>query len=123
MAPVTEARARTISNPDGPAVRTISKRSHIMTHHTLSSLTVAALGAVLLGCSTASSNGGATSSSPAASAVVSAATTEGWRNLIDPSMSAWRGYRAAAMPAEWTVENGVLSKVKSTNDIVTRDEY
>jgi len=95
-----------------------------MTHHTLSSLTVAALGAVLLGCSTASSNGGATtSSSPAASAVVSAATTEGWRNLIDPSMSAWRGYRAAAMPAEWMVENGVLSKVKSTNDIVTRDEY
>jgi hypothetical protein len=27
------------------------------------------------------------------------------------------------MPAEWKVENGMLSKVKSTNDIVTRDQY
>jgi hypothetical protein len=38
-------------------------------------------------------------------------------------MSAWRGYKDQAMPAEWKVENGVLSKVKSTNDIVTRDQF
>ena len=38
-------------------------------------------------------------------------------------MSAWRGYRQPGMPTERKHENGVLSKVKSTNDIVTRDEY
>jgi hypothetical protein len=94
-----------------------------MTHHRLSSLTVLGLGAVLLGCSSAASNGNATSSSSAATAATSAPVTQEWRNLIDPTMSAWRGYRQPAMPAEWKVENGMLSKVKSTNDIVTRDQY
>ena len=97
-----------------------------MIHHTLSSLTVLGLGAVLLGCSSAASNGSAASSPPAtasASASASAPVSQEWRNLIDPTMSAWRGYRQPAMPAEWKVENGVVSKVKSTNDIVTRDEY
>lgn len=94
-----------------------------MTNRTLSSLTVLGLGALLLGCSSAASNGGATSSSPAAAASASAPATQDWKNLIDPTMSAWRGYRQPGMPPEWTVENGVLSKVKSTNDIVTRDEY
>ena len=93
-----------------------------MTHHTLSSLTVLGLSAVLLGCSSAASNGGAASSSTA-TASASAPVSQEWRNLIDPTMSAWRGYRQPAMPAEWKVENGVVSKVKSTNDIVTRDEY
>lgn len=93
-----------------------------MTKYTRSSLTVLGLGVVLLGCSSAASNGGAASSPPAA-ASASAPATQDWRNLIDPTMSAWRGYRQPGMPPEWTVENGVLSKVKSTNDIVTRDEY
>jgi hypothetical protein len=94
-----------------------------MMHYRLSSLTVLGLGAALLGCSSASSNGSATSSSPPATASTSAPVTQEWRNLIDPTMSAWRGYRQPAMPAEWKVENGMLSKVKSTNDIVTRDQY
>jgi Domain of Unknown Function (DUF1080) len=94
-----------------------------MTHHRLSSLTVLGLGAVLLGCSSAASNGNATSSSSPATASASAPVSQEWRNLIDPTMSAWRGYRQPAMPAEWKVENGVLSKVKSTTDIVTRDQY
>jgi hypothetical protein len=46
-----------------------------------------------------------------------------WRSLIDPSMSAWRGYKEEAMPKGWTVTDGVLSKTVGTNDIVTRDEY
>jgi hypothetical protein len=100
-----------------------------MKKYTLASLSVLGLGAVLLGCSSASSNGGAASSSATASAAApaaapaAAAATQDWRNLIDPTMSAWRGYRKPGMPPEWKVENGVLSKVKSTNDIVTRDEY
>ena len=93
-----------------------------MTYHTFPTLTVLGLGAVLLGCSSASSNGGAASSSPAV-ASASAPVSQEWRNLIDPTMSAWRGYRQPAMPPEWKVDNGVLSKVKSANDIVTRDEY
>ena len=93
-----------------------------MTRYMLPSLTVLGLGAALLGCSTAASNGGAASSAPAA-ASASAPVTQEWRNLIDPTMSAWRGYRQPDMPSEWTVQDGVLSKVKSTKDIVTRDQY
>jgi len=92
-----------------------------MMHHTLSSLTVLGLGAVLLGCSTTSSNRGAMSSSTAPSPSVSSA--QGWRNLIDPTMSAWRGYREAKVPAGWHVADGVLSKTESVNDLVTRDQF
>jgi hypothetical protein len=93
----------------------------MMTHHTLSSLAVLGLGAVLLGCSTG--NGGSMSSSSSSAATSSATATQGWRNLIDPTMSAWRGYREAKMPAGWTVTDGVLSKTVSSNDLVSRDEY
>jgi len=96
-----------------------------MTHHRLVSLAALGLSAALLGCSTASSNGGAMSSSPApaAAASTSAPTTQGWRNLIDPSLSAWRGYREAKVPAGWSVADGVLSKTASSNDLVSRDEF
>ena len=63
------------------------------------------------------------SSSSSAAATSSATATQGWRNLIDPTMSAWRGYREAKMPAGWTVTDGVLSKTVSSNDLVSRDEY
>ena len=94
-----------------------------MTHHTITSLAVLGLGAVLLGCTTPSSGGGAMSPAPASSASTAGATAQGWRTLIDPTMSAWRGYKEQAMPAGWKVENGELSKTASVNDIVTRDEY
>lgn len=95
-----------------------------MTYHTLTSLAVLGLGAVLLGCTSVSSSGGAMSPAPAAtSASTAAATAQEWRNLIDPTMSAWRGYKEQGMPAAWKVVNGELSKTASANDIVTRDEY
>ena len=94
-----------------------------MRPHTLSSFTVLGLGAVLLGCSTASSNGAMSSSSTVAASASVPAATQDWRPLIDPTMSAWRGYREAKMPAGWTVTDGVLSKTVSTNDLVTRDEF
>jgi hypothetical protein len=93
----------------------------MLTHHTLSSLAVLGLGAVLVGCSTG--NGGSMPSSSSSAARSSATATQGWRNLIDPTMSAWRGYREAKMPAGWTVTDGVLSKTVSSNDLVSRDEY
>ena len=100
-----------------------------MTHTMLTPLAAFAAAAVLLGCSTASSNSSSGSStsvaaSPATATSASGSAVQGdWRPLIDPTMSAWRGYKDQAMPAEWKVENGVLSKVKSTNDIVTRDQF
>ena len=99
-----------------------------MTDHTLSSLAAFGLSALLLGCTSASSNSSNTASttvaaSSAANTAASTAVQGEWRSLIDPTMSAWRGYREAAMPAGWTVANGVLSKVKGTNDIVTRDQF
>jgi hypothetical protein len=95
-----------------------------MTHHTLTSLAVLGVGAVLLGCSAASSSGGAMSPAPAAtSASASGATAQGWRNLIDPTMSAWRGYKEQGVPAGWKVVNGELSKTASVNDIITREQY
>ena len=96
-----------------------------MTHLTFTSLAVLGLGGLLLGCTSASSgSSGAMSPAPAATSASTAATSaQGWRNLIDPTMSAWRGYKEQAMPAGWKVENGELSKTASVNDIITRDQY
>jgi hypothetical protein len=100
-----------------------------MRHHTLLSLAALGTGAILVGCTTSSSNSSTSSSttvaaSSAASSTASSSSAQGeWRSLIDPTMSAWRGYKQQGMPAEWKVENDVVSKVKSTNDIVTRDQF
>jgi len=58
-----------------------------------------------------------------AQAQSAAATKPAWRNLIDPSMSAWRGYKEDAMPKGWTDKHGVLSKTVGTNDLITKDEF
>jgi hypothetical protein len=94
----------------------------MLTHHTLSSLAVLGLSTVLLGCAT-SGNGGAMDSTSSTTAAASASQTQGWRTLIDPTLSAWRGYREANVPAGWHVADGVLSKTGSVNDLVTRDQY
>ena len=97
-----------------------------MTRQTFFSLAAFGVGTLLLGCATATSSTSTSSSTTVAAATSSssAGAPQGeWRSLIDPTMSAWRGYKAQGVPPEWTVENGVLSKVKSTNDIVTRDQF
>jgi hypothetical protein len=94
-----------------------------MKPHTFASLSVLALGAVLLGCTSASGNSGTMSSSTAAVPSTSAAVSQGWRNLIDPTMSAWRGYKETTVPAGWHVADGVLSKVGSVNDLITREQF
>jgi hypothetical protein len=76
------------------------------------------------GTAGASTSAGSTAGGTAAAqASTSAAPTSEWRNLIDPTLSAWRGYKEANVPAGWTVADGVLSKTKGTNDIVTRDQF
>ncbi|MBL0939362.1 MAG: DUF1080 domain-containing protein [Gemmatimonadaceae bacterium] len=48
----------------------------------------------------------------------------GWRLLFDgKSMDAWRGYQQETMPPEWSIVDGALTKIKNTNDIVTREQF
>ena len=45
-----------------------------------------------------------------------------WTSLS--SLSAWRGYKQEAVPAEWTQVNAsTFEKTKGTEDLVTRDQY
>ncbi len=49
---------------------------------------------------------------------------DGWRPLVvGDSLTAWRGYRADAVPPGWVASGGVLSKRVGTRDLVTRDQY
>jgi len=44
-----------------------------------------------------------------------------WRNLT--VASAWRGYKAQTVPNGWTFADGVISKTRGTEDIISRDEF
>ena len=100
-----------------------------MRHNTSFSFAALGMGAILAGCTTSSNSSSASSSttvaaSSAATTPASSSSAQGeWRSLIDPTMSAWRGYKEQGMPAGWKVANGVVSKVEKTNDIVTRDQF
>jgi len=66
------------------------------------------------------------STSLPASAQAAAATksaTGKWVNLIDPKLTAWRGYKEQTVPAGWQVVNGDLNKKLSVNDLITKNEY
>ncbi len=48
----------------------------------------------------------------------------GWTLLFDGmTLSAWRGYQQADLPPEWMAVNGTMTKVTTTNDIVTREQF
>jgi 3-keto-disaccharide hydrolase len=50
--------------------------------------------------------------------------TTSWRSLFDgKSLDGWRGYKAAAVPAGWSVANGTLTKEGRVADIVSKDEF
>ena len=86
--------------------------------NTLFALT-AVTGAVMA-CASGSGTMSSQSASPTPSA--SAATGE-WVNLIDPKLTAWRGYKEQTVPAGWQVINGDLNKKLSVNDLITKNEY
>jgi Domain of Unknown Function (DUF1080) len=57
-------------------------------------------------------------------ACAAAGAPSGWRSLFDGRTTAgWRGYRAATMPAGWSVSDGTLHKEGPTADIVTTDQF
>ena len=45
----------------------------------------------------------------------------GWQSLSDAS--AWRGYKTETIPGAWTFTDGVLSKTRPVEDIVSKNEY
>ena len=66
------------------------------------------------------------STSLPANAQAAAATksaTGKWVKLIDPKLTAWRGYKEQGVPAGWQVINGDLNKKVSVNDLITKAEY
>jgi hypothetical protein len=80
--------------------------------------------AAVTGAAMACASGSGTMSSQSASPTTSASTATGeWVNLIDPSLSAWRGYKEQGVPAGWQVINGDLNKKVSVNDLITKQEY
>ena len=74
----------------------------------------------VVACSTATGTGTMSSTAPTPS--TSVATGE-WHSLIDPKLTAWRGYKEQGVPAGWAVINGDLNKKLSVNDLLTKDEY
>jgi len=82
-----------------------------------------AFGAAIAACSRATSN--ATSGAGMSPSTTSAASMSNapWRALLDPQLSAWRGYKEAVPPAGWSVTDDVLSKKGSVNDLISRDEF
>jgi Domain of Unknown Function (DUF1080) len=46
-----------------------------------------------------------------------------WRSLIDPSLSAWRGYKQQGLPKDWTVQGDSLLKLKPTDDLISKEEF
>jgi hypothetical protein len=49
---------------------------------------------------------------------------QGWRLLFDgKTLSDWRGYKSADLPAGWRVADGIVVKDSGADDIVTRDTF
>jgi hypothetical protein len=46
-----------------------------------------------------------------------------WRSLVDPGLTAWRGYKRQDTPTGWRVADGVLTKEGAAADLVTRDQF
>jgi hypothetical protein len=59
-----------------------------------------------------------------ATGVTDAQRAAGWRSLFPgTSTDAWRGYKQQTFPAGWKIQDGVLTKTGSVEDIMTRDQF
>jgi hypothetical protein len=49
---------------------------------------------------------------------------EGWKLLFDgKSLSQWRAYKADTISPRWTIIDGILTKTRPSDDIVTRETF
>ena len=49
---------------------------------------------------------------------------EGWRLLFDgKTLNGWRGYKLPNVPQGWAVEDGALTRVSRTTDLITTEQF
>jgi len=96
-----------------------------MIHGTAARATIIGqLALVVAGCTQMGNNVPATSStSSETSGLTAGQMAAGWRSLLDPSLSQWRGYKQQTVPAGWSFANGVLTKTGSAEDLVSKDQF
>ena len=46
-----------------------------------------------------------------------------WRPLLSGSTAGWRGYNMKGMPDGWSIADGVMSKTKPVEDIVSTEQF
>lgn len=74
------------------------------------------LASSIVSCKSASANAGGSASGQSKPGP--------WRAMTSAtSADMWRGYKMTTMPPGWTVVDGVLSKTKTTEDIITKEEF
>jgi len=64
------------------------------------------------------------SASKGGTAAAAASKPGAWHSLLTAtSADAWRGYKMTTLPPGWSITNGELSKTKTTEDIITKEEF
>ena len=67
------------------------------------------------------------SSVSASSSGSMSAQSGGWKSLLNASSAPWRGYKATGrptgLPAGWTIKDGILSKEKPVEDIISNEQF
>ncbi len=59
----------------------------------------------------------------AAAPAAQAAKAGPWIPLVNATSAPWRGFKTKGLPAGWTVKDGVLSKDKEVEDIISEREF
>jgi hypothetical protein len=85
---------------------------------------ISQLAIVVAGCTQMGNSVPVASTASGAAPLTAEQRAAGWRSLFDgTSTDAWRGYKEQALPAGWTVVDGILTKTGSAHDIITKDQF
>jgi len=61
---------------------------------------------------------------PSPNTLTSMQRADGWRLLFDGrTMTGWRGYKQASVPAGWHIVDGMLTKNTETGDLISKDQF
>lgn len=114
--------AHTLGIPAPPSLEHVQEimPTRLLTLAVLSTLSIACAG----GSKQSASGGGTASANAAPNTLTSGEKKAGWKLLFDgTTMNEWRGYKMTTMPPEWAIVDGTLTKTKTTEDIVTREQF